>query len=289
MFRLKMETKLMKLGFHVSISDGIDKSFERAQELGCETFQIFTRNPRSWKSNCFREGEAEAFKQKKAKSKLGPIFDHMPYIQNIASPNDLIYSKSIESLKIELKRCTILDIPFMVTHLGSHLGSGSERGISRATKAINEALSEVKSSVIILIENSSGSGGQIGATFNELKQVLDEMVEEKRVAVCLDTCHAFSYGYDLRTENGLSETLSAFDEFVGLNQMKLIHLNDSVGELGSKIDHHEHIGLGKIGKDGFKTILKSMLSRLPMIMETPEDGRRSDGENMRMVRELATK
>ena len=277
----------MKLGFHVSIAEGIDRSVERALGLGCDTFQIFTRNPRSWRPGDFREGEVEAFREKKARSSLEPVFDHMPYIQNIASPNDEIYSKSIESLKIELQRCTILNIPFMVTHLGSHLGSGSERGISRVTNTINNALDNVDSPVIILIENSSGSGGQIGSTFQELRRVLDGVVEDRRVAVCLDTCHAFAHGYELRTENGLSETLSAFDEIVGLSLLRLVHLNDSVGELGSKIDHHEHIGLGKIGGEGFKIILRSELSDVPMIMETPMDDRRTDGENMRMVRELA--
>ena len=279
---------MVKLGFHVSIQGTIDKAVDRAKELGCDTFQIFTRNPRSWKYKALDVDEVEAFKEKRQLAGIEPVFGHMPYIMNLASPNEEVYKRSIESLSVGLERCSALDIPMLVTHIGSHLGSGPEKGVSRVVNAFNNVLEESEDEVVFLVENGSGSRNKVGSRFEEIGLILDGVIKPERVAVCLDTCHAFAAGYELRTLEGLEETLGAFDDIIGSDRLRLVHLNDSVGELGSGIDHHEHIGLGEIGIAGFNLIIRNRLAVVPMIMETPVDNRRTDIENMRVVRKLAT-
>lgn len=278
----------MKIGFHISIAEGIDKSVDRALDLGCTTFQIFTRNPRSWSFSSFKDGEVEAFKEKVKRAGIHPIYGHMPYVSNLASPNDEIYRSSVQALKTELERCSKLEIPFLVLHLGSHLGAGLNEGIERVTRALDSAIRGADGLVTILIENSSGAGGQIGSTFQELKQVISESENGEKIGVCFDTCHGFAAGYEFRNIEGLTSTLKSFDGVIGLECLQLVHLNDSLGDLGSKIDHHEHIGLGRIGDEGFRLILKSPLSKVPLIMETPYDERRTDEDNMKKVLELAS-
>jgi deoxyribonuclease-4 len=280
---------MVKFGFHVSISGQIDKAVDRAVELGCETFQIFTRNPRSWSYNPLKDSEIEAFKDKRVKAGIEPVFSHMPYILNLASPNKEIYRRSIDSLAVELARCSLLDIPYVVTHLGSHLGSGAPQGVVHIIDAITTVLDQADGDTMILLENGSGSGNRVGSSFQELQSIIEGVDDHEHVGVCFDTCHAFSSGYELRTLQGLAETIEAFSNSVDFRRLKLMHLNDSVGGLGSGIDHHEHIGLGEIGEEGFKLILNSRLANAPMIMETPIDERRSDNDNMRLVKHLFSK
>lgn len=277
----------MKLGFHISIRGSIDRAVDRALEIGCDTFQLFTRNPRSWGFTPLDDGEIEAFRKKLRNSRLKPVFSHMPYILNLASPEREVYRKSMESLREEIRRCEALGVEYIVTHLGSHRGAGVERGVRRIAKAVEGALRETEGDVTILLENGSGAGTQVGSRLWEIGEIL-RLIDDDRVAVCLDTCHAFAAGYELRKPEGLEETLTEFDEAIGLEKLILLHLNDSVGGLGSGIDHHEHIGLGEIGEEGFRLILNDpRLRRLPIIMETPIDERRTDEENLRKVKELA--
>jgi len=283
-----MESATVKIGFHVSISGAIDRAVDRAMELGCDTFQIFTRNPRSWGFRLLKEDEIEAFREKRRRTGIDPVFAHMPYILNLASPNDEIYQRSVDSLIVELTRCSALEVPFLVTHLGSHLGAGTDLGIARIVDAIKIAYDRSDEPVTVLLENGSGSGNQVGSSFEELRLILEGVEDTGRVAVCFDTCHAFATGYELRTPEGLAETLVAFNDVIGFERLMCVHINDSVGSLGSGVDHHEHIGLGEIGDEGFRLILHSRLADVPMIMETPVDDRRSDADNMRKVRELAT-
>jgi len=278
---------MVKLGFHVSIAGTIDKAVDRALELDCDTFQIFTRNPRSWASRELKEGEVGAFREKRNKSGIAPVFGHMPYVLNLASPDEEVYSRSVESLCVGLERCSTLGIPMLVTHVGSHVGKGSDLGVSRVVGALNAVLEGDDSGVVVLLENGSGSKNKVGSRFEELNRILEEITNPERVAVCFDTCHAFAAGYELRTLEGLEGTLESFDAVIGLGRLRLVHLNDSVGGLGTGIDHHEHIGLGEIGVEGFRGILASGLACLPMVMETPVDGRRGDEENMGVARGLA--
>ncbi|MBS7637999.1 deoxyribonuclease IV [Candidatus Bathyarchaeota archaeon] len=278
----------MKIGFHVSISGSIDLAVDRAVALGCNTFQIFTRNPRGWRPRPLKAEEVEAFIEKKSRAGLEPVYAHTPYLINLASPRVEVYKRSLEALMIDLERCRALEIPYLVTHLGSHLGTGSGLGIERLIKAINRALAEAENEVIILLENGAGSAHQIGSKLEDLRMIMDMVERPSQVAVCLDTCHAFAAGYEFRTPLGLEKTLKTIEESIGFEKLRLVHLNDSRGGLGSGVDHHEHIGLGEIGEEGFQLILKSRLAESPMILETPMDNRRSDIENLRKVKELAS-
>jgi len=278
---------MLKLGLHVSISGSIDRAVDRAVKLGCNTFQIFTRNPRGWRSRELKPGEVKAFIEKVKRYGMNPVFGHMPYLPNLASPKDEVYEKSVESLIMELNRCLKLRIPYLVTHLGSHLGVGMNVGFKRIINAINKGLSEVNGDVMLLLENTAGTKNSMGGSLEDIKYIIDRIDEPERVGVCFDTCHGFAAGYDLRTKEAVESTIRKLDETIGFERLKLIHLNDSKGGLNSRIDRHEHIGMGMIGEEGFRNILQSRLGKLPLILETPIDKRRSDIENLNKVRELA--
>ncbi|MCX6643445.1 MAG: deoxyribonuclease IV [Candidatus Bathyarchaeota archaeon] len=272
----------MKLGFHVSINGGMNRAVDRAVELNCSTFQVFTRNPRSWNFQALTEDDINSYRIKITASGINPVYAHMPYIPNLSSPNNETYQKSKASLIEEIKRCKQVGIPFIITHLGSHLGVGEAIGRERLVTALNEASAE--GGPMILLENGAGSINNIGNHFEKLIMIIDEI--EPEIGICLDTCHAFAAGYDISSKSGFEYTLKTIESTIGFNRIKLVHLNDSVGNLNSHIDRHEHIGLGKIGIKGFKQILCSQLSEIPLIMVTPIDDRRGDAENMKLIKKL---
>ncbi len=280
------------IGVHVSVAGGLDRAVDRAAEIGCDVFQIFSRNPRGWRSRDISSEEMERFLAKMKASGISMAFDHMPYLPNLASPKEDVYSRSVEVLSSELQRCRDLGIPYLVTHLGSHLGSGRGAGLSRIVKAIETAFSASSGQVVLLLENTSGTKNSMGSSFEEIAEILNTLesmsMDRARLGVCLDTCHLFAAGYELRTQKGLDETLEQFDEALGLDRLRLLHLNDSVGAIGLHLDRHEHIGLGEIGVSGFVTILQNKdLRDLPMILETPVDERRDDTGNLQVARSLA--
>jgi len=279
---------MVQVGVHVSIAGGIANAVDRASEKGCDVFQIFSRNPRGWKIKDLSPEDAGSFVVKLESSGIGPVFDHMPYLPNLASPKDDVYNNSVETLTTELLRCGQLHIPYLVTHMGSHLGAGRIEGLKRIVKAINNAFSASENSVMLLLENTAGTKNSMGGSFGDMAGIIDAL-DSKRVGVCLDTCHLFASGYELRTPDGLDRTLEDFNSRIGLEKLKLIHLNDSKGDLGSGLDRHEHIGLGAIGETGFKTILGcEKIRALPFILETPIDSRRDDLGNMLVARDLAS-
>ena len=196
----------MKLGCHVSIADSVDKSVDRAEKIGCDIFQIFTRSPRMWKYRTLGEDEIEAFKKKIEKTGINPVFSHMPYLPNLSSSNPEPYKKSIDTLRLELERSKLLEIPYVVTHLGSHLGKGKEAGMSQIVRAIDTAVSGLDEHPMILLENTSGKTNEIGSTFTEIGEIIDK-VSTENIGVCLDTCHAFARGYDITSQKGLQETI----------------------------------------------------------------------------------
>jgi len=277
----------MRLGLHLSISGSIDRVFDRAAKKECNTFQMFSRNPRAWQSRRLTSKEIESFKTKLSRSEMWPIIIHTPYLLNLACPKESVYHKSIKVLQDELQRAGDLDVPYVVTHLGSHLGYGKREGLRRIVDAINNAFSTVRNDVVLLLENTAGSKNSMGSSFEDIGHVISASEERSRIGICFDTCHAFAAGYDLVSKGAVEHTLRRFDEIIGSEELQLVHLNDSKGGLGSKLDRHEHIGMGKIGETGFTNILKSRLGQLPLILETPIDHRRSDIENLRKVRELA--
>jgi len=269
------------LGAHMSISGSIDQSVDRAKDLGCTTFQIFTGNPRGWDINTLNDDITKLFIEKIKKNNYNKIVTHMPYLPNLATSNDIIFNKSVKTLKNELIKCDKLTIPYLVTHLGSHLGKGIEFGIENVTKALRLTLEEVNNNVKILLENMAGTKNSVGSKFENIIKIIDGVDNQDKLGVCFDTCHAFAAGYELRNLEGIDNTLKNFDETIGINKLKVIHLNDSMGEFNCNRDRHQHIGLGYIGKNGFKTFVNdSRIKHLPMILETPINNERDDVGNL---------
>jgi deoxyribonuclease-4 len=281
---------MVRLGVHVSVAGGLDRAVSRALEKGCDAFQIFSYNPRSWRSNPIPEESRTRFHDLQRQSGLSPVVDHMPYLPNLASAKEEVYAKSLQALARELERCQTLGIPYLVTHLGSHLGAGQERGLARIVDALQTVLSENDSDTVMLIENSAGTKNSMGSTFSDIAAVLQSLPEERhRLGVCLDTCHLYAAGYDLRTSGALQATLDQFQDCIGLEWLMLLHLNDCKGAIGSHLDRHEHIGLGQIGMEGFRAILcHPALADRAMILETPVDAFRDDKGNLDVARRLAS-
>jgi len=279
----------MQIGLHVSISGSVDMAIDNAVERGCSAFQIFTRNPRSWFAKDLKLEETKKFRDKLEASKIDrmAICAHMPYLPNLSSPEDDGYQKSIKSMIKEVERCDKLGIPYLVTHLGSHKGSGEENGIKRLTEALNK-VAETAANVIILLENTAGQKNSVGSDFRQLAEIFSKCKPTTKFGVCLDTCHAFVAGYDLRTKLGVKKTMKEFDDTVGIKNLKILHLNDSKGELNSNRDRHDHIGLGEIGKEGLGEVIKIMnKNNIPIVLETPIDDTRDDFGNIMQAKTLA--
>ena len=279
---------MLKVGVHVSIAGSIDRAVARAQESGCDTFQIFSRNPRGWAAKPLGDQDAARFRDALSASKIAPVFDHMPYLPNLATPKDDLYERSVLGLQDELVRAAALGIPYVVTHLGHHLGTGDEVGERRVIAALDRVVNEVPAGVMLLLENTAGEKNSVGSRLDSIARILAACDCEAQLGVCFDTCHAFGAGYDLRTVEGIDEVLATFDDTIGLERLRMVHCNDSKGDLGSGLDRHEHVGLGSIGENGFRLLLhRSELLDLPFICETPEDNRRDGAGNIAKVRELA--
>src|SRR6056297_2310003 len=283
----------MILGAHMSIAGGVDRALDRAHELNINGLQIFSQNVRSWKTRELDQEEIRKFKQKREEYGIDYVVIHTSYLLNLASPKDELWSKSKDGLLEEIERADALGISAINTHIGSHTGSGLENGLNRlvtALRDITETEEFNNSTVTILLENTAGAGSTLGSDFSELGQVLDQIDYPDRFGVCVDTCHGFAAGYDLSTKYGVQCTLESFDEHVGTDNLKLVHLNDSKGELGSNKDRHNHIGRGKIGEEGFKAIINHPDVRdLPFILETPKeklDGMEADRVNLDKVMDL---
>ena len=283
-----------KIGFHVSMSGSISNSIKNAENIGCTAFQIFTRNPRSWKAKSLEDEEIEKYKRKINESYIDKkdVVVHMPYLPNLAAPQNDFYFKSREILAEEIVRCVMLDISYLILHLGSHLGSGVDNGIIQIVNACHFAIDNFNSSyrrhlpLNILLENSAGHKNSIGNKFEEISSLIEKL-GNKKFGVCFDTCHAFASGYDLRTSEKVIETIKNFNDTISITNLQVLHLNDSKGKINENKDRHEHIGLGSIGKAGFKEILNNKyFENIPMIMETPVDKIRGDKENMATVLEL---
>ena len=284
----------LKLGVHVSIGGGIQNSITNATNIGCTSFQIFSRNPRQWKAKVLEQKEASLFKENLIQSSIDSraVVVHMPYLPNLAAPSSEMYEKSVSTLSEEITRCNLLEIPYLVIHLGSHLGKGEKNGTSQLVNAcqrsfqIYEEKGFSKNNVKLLLENSAGQKNSIGSKVEDLEQIL-ELLGTSEYGICLDTCHLFAAGYDLAADKGIYNLLDLVDDCIGIKRLKLIHLNDSKGDLGSRLDRHYHIGMGKIGENGFKTLINdNRIKNLPLIMETPIDSLRGDKENLDYVKRL---
>ena len=279
----------MQIGCHVSIAGSIDKAVDNAVKRECSAFQIFTRNPRGWHAKDLTKEDISNFKSKLKASKIDRFATcaHMPYLPNLASPKDEGFQKSVKILGDEIKRCAQLGIPYLVTHLGSHLGTGDEAGIKRLVDGLTQAV-HPKHDVMILLENTAGQKNSVGSEFKQLGEIFNQLKPAKKFGICFDSCHAFVSGYDLRTKEKVKETFEEFDKHVGIENLKILHLNDARGEIGCNLDRHYHLGLGGIGEEGIAAVVKfANKKKIPIILETPIDDDRDDFENIRKAKEFA--
>lgn len=277
----------MRVGVHVSIAGKIYEAVDRAKQLGCDTFQIFSRSPRSWRTKKLEKSEAEEFCKRRKETKIGPVIVHIPYLINLASPLETLYQRSISAYIEDIKRAEMLSSEYFVTHIGNLKGKGEDYGISRITRALNQIISQTKPHLKILLENTAGEGTALGYNFEQIATIIKGVKENKYFGLCLDTAHAYGAGYDIAAKKGLDETLKKIDELVGIDRLFLIHANDSKAPLGSRVDRHEDIGMGKIGKKGFALIVNHpALRKLPFILETPKKRPNEDIENLKAIRAL---
>ena len=283
----------MKIGCHVSIAGGIDNSVVRAGELGCNTMQIFSKNASTWREKILKKDEVESFRENLKNSNINPVFIHTSYLINLASPSDELYFKSINAFLEEMKRADLLlPDPYLIIHPGAHTGAGEEYGIQRIIRALNiilEKSADLNLKTMILLEDTAGSGTHLGYTFYQLKRMVEEAKDRKKIGICFDTCHAFAAGYDLSHQEGVEQTLEEIDKYLSLDQLKVIHLNDSKFPLGSRKDRHMHIGKGYIGLEGFKVLVNhKYLKDLPFILETPKNDEKDDLKNISLVKSLVS-
>jgi deoxyribonuclease IV len=261
------------LGAHVSISGGVDKAPAIGLEIGCEAIQIFTRNQMQWKAKPLTKVDLDSFRQRMRASKIKIGISHDSYLINLGSPVETKLMQSRIAFGEEIERCEQLGLSYLVFHPGSHTGAGEKAGLKAIADSINDALSRRKRyKTQLLLETTSGQGSNLGYTFEQLAEIVDMVREKDRVGICIDSCHIFAAGYDIRTRKKYEMTMKRLDEVVGLKKVKAFHLNDSKRELGSRVDRHEHIGLGKLGLEAFRFIVNDeRFLGIPMVIETPGD------------------
>lgn len=257
------------LGAHVSTSGGVEKAPERGFEIGCNAIQIFSKNQRMWKSKPYIEGTDRKFRENCKKYRIKKVIIHTSYLLNLATIDPIKKEKTISGLIDEFERGDYLDIPYLVIHPGSAIDITEERGLFEIAKNVNTILKKKRYKIRLLFETTAGQGNNLGYKFEHLFYLLKN-IKNDNIGICLDTCHTFVSGYDIRTKKTYERTIFAFDEIVGLKNLFAIHLNDSRAKLGSRIDRHENIGEGYIGKEAFSFIVNDeRLKNIPMILETP--------------------
>jgi deoxyribonuclease-4 len=275
----------MKFGAHVSIAGGIDKAPGRAHALECECFQIFTRSPRGGKPPALDKDLVDSFLESCSSYGLADYYIHTPYYINLASEKKELRRSSVAIIREELERGSVIGAKYVMTHLGSSKGMDRARAVDMVAEGIAAILEDSDElSTDLLLENTAGQGETIGDTFEELAHILAN-VGNPRLGICLDTAHLLASGYDMRTKASLLNSLAAFSSVISLDRVKLIHGNDSKAGLGEKKDRHEHIGKGKIGKEGFKAVLENpSLKKLDMIVEIPPEEVAPDIELLKRMR-----
>ena len=279
----------MKFGAHVSIAGGIFNAPANAKKIGCEVFQIFSRSPRGGPAPPLTEDVLSHFKSAMKENGQAEAYIHTPYYINLASSNNRIRLGSIEVIRQELERASLLGLPYIMTHLGSANDCPRAQAVRQVIQGVQSILTGYKGAALLLLENSAGSGNVVGNSFEEIRQIIKGVPRQTRnkLAVCFDTCHAFASGYDLRNKKAVNQTMNQFDKIIGWSKLKLIHLNDSKTDLGKHVDRHEHIGLGKIGRIGFKEFINHpQLKKVSMILETPIDNHGGQEDDLKMIKKL---
>jgi deoxyribonuclease IV len=279
----------MLLGAHLSTAGGVDKSFDRAEALGCTAFQIFTKSNRQWQAKPLDPVAIEDYHRRQKETGIRPVVCHASYLLNIGTTADDLWHKSVAALVEELERCELLQIPYLVIHPGAHMKAGPEAGIARVVAALDRVHKQLPGyQVKVALEITAGQGTTLGSTFAEIAQMLAGCVQSERLAVCFDTCHALVAGYEFRTVDSYRALIDKFDNIIGLDRLKVFHLNDSEKDLGSHVDRHAHIGAGYIGLEPFAYFLNDpRFKDIPFLLETPKDRDPEDDiENLEKLRGL---
>lgn len=277
------------LGAHMSIAGGHALAIDRAMTFEMTACQIFTKNANQWNAKPIAPEAAEAFRVRFAESDVAFLVAHDSYLINLASPDDALWERSMGAFVDELTRAALLGVPFLVTHPGAHMGTGVDEGIRRVAEALNRLFDQLpEADVTVLLETTAGQGTTLGRAFEELAGIMALVEDQRRVAVCFDTCHVFAAGYDIRDAVTYAATMVAFDEIIGLGRLRVFHLNDSKKGLGSHVDRHAHIGEGELGSEAFRLIVNdARFAALPGILETPkDDDEEGDRRNMATLRGL---
>jgi deoxyribonuclease-4 len=281
---------LPPLGAHVSVAGGLERAVERGVEIGATALQVFTGQPQRWAEPDLVEEEVVRFREALAASPIGVVASHDSYLINLATQRPDLLRKSRAAFEAELERCQRLGIDYLVTHPGNATGGDREEALRQNATAIGEVLARHPGATMVLVETTAGSGTALGWRFEELAALLDAVPspERDRVGVCMDTAHVFAAGYDLRTE--YEAVMEAFDRSVGLDRLRLFHVNDSRPGLGSRVDRHAQLGEGELGEEGFVRLMRDVRFRtVPRILETPkgDDATASDRRNLDFLRRLA--
>jgi deoxyribonuclease IV len=277
----------MRLGYHIMVGKGLVPAARHACELGCECMQMFARNARGWRARQYPAAEVEAFRALLDEHHVAPLVIHANYLANLASPNRELRETSRRSVADDLQRAKLLGARFVVTHVGHPMGEGLEWGLRRLTASVRTLLRRMPPGVELLLENSAGGEEHLGGTWEQYAQLLDALDGDPRLGLCFDTCHAHAAGYRLDTPRRVGNTLRSFADVVGLDRLRLVHLNDSLLPAGSGRDRHEHIGQGTIGDAGLRALLRrAELKGRCAILETPIRHREDDARNLAHAREL---
>lgn len=280
----------LPLGAHQSIAGGTPRAIERGLEAGCRVVQIFVKNSNRWVGRPLERPEARAFRSAARGAKFSRVVAHTSYLINLASPVAELRRQSIGALVEEIERCRKLGIPDLVYHPGAHCGEGEIAGVARIAASLDEVFDRTGGArVRILLETAAGQGSCVGHRFEHLRDILGAVRVNRRVAACFDTCHVHAAGYDIVSREGYLETIAAFDRTVGLSRLAAIHVNDSKKPRGSRVDRHEHIGHGTIGRAGFRNLMTDpRLAGIPKFLETPKDDTLvADRRNLAILRRLA--
>jgi deoxyribonuclease-4 len=277
----------------MSIAGGYHLAVEAAHAVGFRTVQLFTKNNNQWRAPALGEDQIAAFRQALQSTGIIDPIAHTSYLINMASPDEPLWQKSIEAMVIEVSRCHQLGIADLVVHPGAHMGCGEEAGLTRIARAIDEIHRQTgEMNVTIDLETTAGQGSSLGHRFEHLQAILELVHDDSRLGVCVDTCHIFAAGYSLDGQERYDETTKKIDATVGLNRLRVWHLNDSSREAGSRVDRHAGIGAGKMGLEPFRLLVNDLRFRhLPLILETPkgtEGGENLDVRNLRILQQLVT-
>ncbi len=260
------------LGAHMPVAGGLGNALRNGKAIGCETVQVFTSSPQQWRAKEVTEAMVEDFRRAREETGISQVVSHDSYLVNLCAPDPAKRRQSIGGLVAELGRCAQYGIRFVVSHMGAHVGQGEECGLQGVAESMREVLAETDPSVTICMETTAGQGSSLNARFEGLAWLIEASQGHDRVAVCLDTCHVFAAGYDLRTREAYEATMAEFDRLIGLDRLKVVHCNDSKKPLGSRVDRHAHLGEGEIGEEAFRLLVNDpRLSGVPVLVETPMD------------------